>query len=722
MLDGIKDIIRQQLHNRCYAKYADELSYQQDAYAQWILENENWKKKCSGKKKMASVIVCNMERLKAGFSVEQEGPQSSGHIYLFYRDGGILDSHASQAVVAHFESYPYTQVAYGDEDCVNKAGIRHTPWFKPQYSPDTLHSFAYYGNVLAIREEVLKQILSIWRTEGEKIADFAKKGYLPAAAPYLSYEKGEQNLYYIMLLYAQVVGNVPSNKTEKPVGVVDKVLYHRAIEKNSILSDEYASFSDSVYEDTEYPDLVWEDLQISETNIQQENCTAEEINGNKEKYNHVLTNELINELTTISIVIPSKDQPDVLTTCVESVMNNTKKNDYLNLELIVVDNGSTAHNRLRVEQLIRKYNGQYLYKPMEFNFSLMCNMGAARAQGEYLLFLNDDMEVIQADWLERMLASARLPHVGAVGAKLLYPDSDLIQHVGVTNLAVGPAHKLLKLHDENVYYHGQNRHNYDMIGVTAACLLIETKKFLQIDGFTEKLAVAYNDVELCFALYEAGYYNVQRNDVTLYHHESLSRGDDLMSEEKKDRLLRERASLYGRHPKLDGFDPFYSRHLAGSKHMYLCDFEYPYEQETYYVDARVYHHGEPVEWENNCLNIHVEKAKLQEKMHIDQVPKAYHIEGWSYVLDMDNSHYSRTLLLVGETGACYEVPVVNRYRKDVVRVLEEQQHVELAGFVCRVKRSSIPTGTYNIAMLVKDGTSKQYLYKKTDVQLVTECL
>lgn len=706
MLDRIKDIIRKQLHNRCYAKYIRELRYQQDVYTQWIGQNENWKRDMitAGRKQKLRVTTVNMQEMRGGTRFDTPSEILSEEIFLFYRNGGTLDASATGMVAEYFAMVPEVQVAYGDEDCVNQAGLRHTPWFKPQYSPDTLRSFAYYGNVVAVRGETLRHVLHTWKSEPVIIQSYVEKGQLPWKAPYLCYESGEQNLYFLLLLYSQLLGHVPANEIRKPMASIDRVLYHRAIEQNQILSDEYAAYSDSVHEDTEYPDLVWEDL------LKERGCDTKNLN-------HKVGGEESGEPITISIVIPSKDQPDALTVCIESVMKHTGNNSSLNLELIVVDNGSTAHNRLRIEQLVRKYNGQYLYKPMNFNFSLMCNMGAARAQGKYLLFLNDDMEVIQADWLERMLDSAHLPHVGAVGAKLLYPNSDLIQHAGITNLAVGPAHKLLKLHDENVYYHGQNRHNYDMIGVTAACLLIETQKFLKIEGFSEELAVAYNDVELCFSLYDEGFYNVQRNDVVLYHHESLSRGDDLMSEEKKERLLRERDTLYKKHPGLAGFDPFYSRHLAGTKHMYLCDYEYPFEQEGYYVDAKPYGKAEPVEWENNCLNIQVEIAKLQEKMFLDRIPGAYHIEGWSYVLDMDNSHYTREVLLIGEDGKCYRVPTVSRYRKDVVRVLEGQQNVELAGFVCRVRRTTIPAGVYTIAMLAKDGTSKQYLYKKTDVQL-----
>ncbi|MDD2972465.1 MAG: glycosyltransferase [Lachnospiraceae bacterium] len=698
MLNGIKNVIRQQLHNRCYARYTRELTQQKNAYGQWILENERWKKHLgrshdrSGK---SEVLVKNMAELVPGFTVPEDNT-----VVLFVRNGGTMDALAPRAVESYFEECPYVQIAYADEDCVDEQGMRHTPWFKPQYSPDTLRSFAYYGNILAIRGSLMRALLRTWEEDTEKISTYAQEGKLPADVTCLSYSTGEQNLYFLLLLAMQLLGYIPANEPQKAVGVIDRVLYHRNVEQNLILADEYAAFSDSIYEDGAYPDLVWEDLEHT-----QESDTTK-------------TND---DRATVSIIIPSKDQPDVLKTCVESVMKKTDHNDRITLELIVVDNGSTAHNRLLIEQLIRQYKGMYLYNPMDFNFSVMCNMGAARATGNFLLFLNDDMEVLQGDWLERMLSSAKLPHVGAVGAKLLYPDSDLIQHVGVTNLKVGPAHKLLKLHDKNVYYHGQNRHNYDMIGVTAACLLTETKKFLQIDGFSEKLAVAYNDVELCFALYDAGYYNVLRNDVILYHHESLSRGDDLMSQEKKERLLRERSKLYEMHPGMAGFDPFYSNNLAGSKHMYLCSYLYPYEQEDYYVEARPFGRPEPVEWENNCLNVQVEIAKLQEKMYQGEVPKAYHIEGWSYVLDMDNSNYTRTLLLVNDAdGECYSAPVVNRYRKDVVRVLTGQQNTELAGFVCRIRRDNLPSGTYTIAMLVKDGTSKQYLYKKTDVKLEAE--
>ena len=129
----------------------------------------------------------------------------------------------------------------------------------------------------------------------------------------------------------------------------------------------------------------------------------------------------------------------------------------------------------------------------------MCNQGAEEAKGKYLLFLNDDVEIIEGKWLNQMMELAIQFHIGAVGARLLYPQAEgetgnRIQHAGITNMGIGPAHKLAGLMDEGNLYHGHNLVNYNMIAVTGACLLLNREKFRQIQGFDEELAVAYNDV------------------------------------------------------------------------------------------------------------------------------------------------------------------------------------------------------------------------------------
>lgn len=115
----------------------------------------------------------------------------------------------------------------------------------------------------------------------------------------------------------------------------------------------------------------------------------------------------------------------------------------------------------------------YHYEPMEFNFSKMCNLGVSLATGDYILLLNDDIEITQDNWLEKLMEKAVLPHVGAVGAKLIYPGTEIIQHAGITNIHLGPAHKLQFRSDALEFYFGRNRMAMDVLGVTGACLLVK---------------------------------------------------------------------------------------------------------------------------------------------------------------------------------------------------------------------------------------------------------
>lgn len=128
----------------------------------------------------------------------------------------------------------------------------------------------------------------------------------------------------------------------------------------------------------------------------------------------------------------------------------------------------------------------------------MCNRGAELAEGKFLLFLNDDIEVCGNDWLDKMVIRAMQPYVGSVGLKLYYPDSVKIQHDGIVNLPVGPVHKLQFMEDDKSYYFGRNRFDLNCVAVTGACLLIRTEVFRETGGFREALRVAYNDVDLGF--------------------------------------------------------------------------------------------------------------------------------------------------------------------------------------------------------------------------------
>lgn len=252
----------------------------------------------------------------------------------------------------------------------------------------------------------------------------------------------------------------------------------------------------------------------------------------------------------ISIIIPSKDNYDVLKRCVDSIRN---KSTYHNYEIIVVDNGS------KDQGLYTDLCDKYVYEKCDFNFSKMCNLGAKNADGDYLLFLNDDTEVISENWLELMAGYANEKNIGAVGAKLYYPGTDLIQHCGVVNIQQGPVHSFIGFSDSASLYFGRNRYNYNVSAVTAACMMIKKDRFL---GFDEDFEVSYNDVDLCFRLIENGYNNIVLNDVKLYHYESLTRGNDKDDLQKMQRLSQEKFKLYDKHSDFCCNDKCYNVNLT----------------------------------------------------------------------------------------------------------------------------------------------------------------
>src|SRR6185437_13698546 len=197
-----------------------------------------------------------------------------------------------------------------------------------------------------------------------------------------------------------------------------------------------------------------------------------------------------------------------------------------------------------------------------FNYSEINNAGVRASRGELLVFLNDDTGVLSDEWLEYMGGYAQLPHVGAVGAKLLYPGGKAVQHSGVLNLTNGPSHAFVHVDARAPGYFARNMLEHDWIAVTGACLMIERKKFDAVGGFDEDLAVTYNDTALCLSLAEHGLHQVVCPGVELIHHESLSRGKDALDRGRMARGERERVIVFGKHPGFYDRDPFHNPNLA----------------------------------------------------------------------------------------------------------------------------------------------------------------
>ena len=266
----------------------------------------------------------------------------------------------------------------------------------------------------------------------------------------------------------------------------------------------------------------------------------------------------------ISIIIPTKDKANVLDTCLKSIYEKTK---YKNYEVIVIDNNSCEEETFYLLNRYKdKYNNfKYFTYKCEFNYSYLNNEAVKKTKGDYIVLLNNDTEIISENWLSSMVGYAMREHIGCVGAKLLYPNRT-IQHSGVVIGVGGIAmHANVSTGEDQYGYFGRLVSVYDWSCVTAACLMIKKDKYLSVNGLDENLKVAYNDVDLCFSLVEAGYYNVIRNDVVLIHHESVSRGDDRKVQEKFERLMDEQSRLYEKHPRFNKVDPFYNVNLTQNR-------------------------------------------------------------------------------------------------------------------------------------------------------------
>lgn len=402
----------------------------------------------------------------------------------------------------------------------------------------------------------------------------------------------------------------------------------------------------------------------------------------------------------LSVVIPSKDHSQILQNCLNALYRAAEG---LSCEVIVVDNGSSPENKEQVEQMLKQapIAAQYLYQPMEFHFSRMCNLGAQQAKGELLLFLNDDVELREAGCLKRMAVKAVRPFTGAVGLKLYYPKSRKIQHAGIVNLPMGPVHKLQFLEDDRAYYDEFNVGDRNVLAVTGACLMVTKDKYNEAGGMSEELPVAFNDVDLCFTLWEQGYYNVVLNSVSAWHHESLSRGED-ESAQKLKRLEGERRKLYARHPELaDGSDPYYSKHLNRDAldtricPGYLTGKKQPQKSGWYSekLDTTQYRRDRcllfrPERCEQNCL------------------------QGYGVVLGDNNACYDRYLILwkaEGETAAealsepegtipCYKIRIEGQFRPDLTENMPDQTNVGLGGFWITAMPQGAEPGNYRLGI------------------------
>lgn len=684
--------------NPCLLRYAEEVDRQKHPYLEWIKRENN---ECYGNE----TAISGWQAIKI--------PETDIMILTYGK--GILCEDAFDDIKACFNKNELCKIAYADEDFYwEDLAHRMQPWFKPCYSPDTMLSFNYWGHLLAVKTELLSYVLS-----GDEVMSKNEKA------------KQSVRFYDLCLCLEEAVQRrcrLDDTSLQESICHIESVLYHRAYEP-----------SDELLRDIEKCKNPEERFQMAEQCLVRELEAGHYLTGAGKEYvpvreaalvrrgmkgilqsgqnpdlYHVVYDTSISGRErcaraqsedrhipphhAVSVVIPSKDHPEMLKRCLQSFRERT---DYQYYEWIVVDNGSSGENRSKMEALRKEYGFTYLYEEMPFNFSKMCNMGAAKATGDLILLMNDDVEIIEHDWLRRMAGQALQTHVGAVGAKLWYAGTQNIQHAGITNMPVGPSHKLIGLPDDRDYYYGRNQVSYNMIGVTGACLMVSRGKYEEVGGLDESMAVSYNDVDFCFKLIEAGYYNVQRNDVVLYHHESLSRGLDELDRGKWERLLTEKEKLYEKHPRMKGRDIYYHKALIDNAIDYRCNYIFAHEDRLHTASVKM----PEAEWLKNAktgsLRFTVEGVEIQQKIASEE-RDIIRIKGWCYVPGADNALYDKQVLLQrldSANGEYYSAVPSAWHRKDVEDVFPMERNVGLAGFVLRVSREELQPGTYRIGML-----------------------
>jgi O-antigen biosynthesis protein len=421
-------------------------------------------------------------------------------------------------------------IIYSDEDKIDEDGNHVEPHFKPDFSLDYLLSVNYVCHFCVMRRDLMR-VIGGFRTGFDGAQD------------------------YDLFLRA--------TEGDARVSHISKVLYHWRKTPQSTATASAAK-----------PEAGSAGVRALSDSMQRRAIAGRAESG-PYPTTYRARRDIIGE-PLASILIPFRDKPELLRTCVQSIL---KKTDYAHYEIIGIDNDSQESSTRELMKELEKCDTRIRFVRYEapFNYSAVNNFGARHARGEHLLFLNNDTEIIDGDWLRAMLEHSQRPDVGVVGAKLLYSDSR-IQHAGVIvgiGGVAGHAH-LLNPADYPGYF-GRAQLPQNLSAVTFACAMTRRDVFNQLGGLNEKdLTIAFNDIDFCLRAREAGYLVVYTPFATLFHHESRSRGYE-DNPQKQERFAREIAYMQKRHHAiLAKGDPYYNPQLSLTN---------VFEPDPRYVDA-----------------------------------------------------------------------------------------------------------------------------------------
>jgi GT2 family glycosyltransferase len=529
----------------------------------------------------------------------------------------ILTRDALYEVVSLLNQYPAADMIYSDEDKLDENHQLTSPFFKPDWCPDSFLSRMYTCHFGVYRRKLINQI------GGFRI------GY-----------EGSQD-YDLVLRMTEKMKNIYH---------IPKILYH------------WREHSDSAASGTTAKPYAYQAAKKALEAALQRRGEPGNVELNPRFLGCSIIRYKIANYQKVSIIIPTKDLGEILNRCLTSIFTKTVYPDY---EVILIDNGSREKKtadiikqwQLKEPQRFKSYR-----LDIPFNFSTLNNYGVKQASGQYLLFLNNDTEVIEPDWMNAMVEQVQRPAIGAVGALLQYSDGR-IQHAGVI-LGMGHvaahSHQFMAVNEPGYYGQLISVNNYSAI--TAACLMCRRSVFEQVGGFDEKLAFSYNDVDLCLKMKQQGYHHVCLPHVRLYHHESKSRGYD-NTPEKLHRYMQEVQEMRQRWNNIIKRDPCYNPHLT------LARFDYRLRQFTSVevldismmnIDSELF------------LDIGIEAPKIGKISGISELQ----LKGW---LIAKNSSIA-AVQLIGSLGQVIKEFPGNYPRLDITKRFPNSQNAQYCGF------------------------------------------
>lgn len=444
---------------------------------------------------------------------------STGEYVAFLDHDDVLYPNALYEVVKSLNIKKHDFI-YSDEDKLSENGRkRDNPFFKPDWSPDFLRSINYITHFTVIKKDLVNKVGGL----DDKLSGAQ-----------------DWDLFLKTTFVAKSIHHIP------------KVLYGWRLSSNSTAQDMGAK-----------PYVVQAQKKALENDINRRGYKAIVLPSKYNKDYWDVQYELI-EKPLVSIVIPSRNQYEVVKRCIKSILEKTT---YKNYEIVLVDTGSDDNRVFNWYKELKNNDKINIVSWPEkpFSYARACNYGVKKAKGKYLIMLNNDTEVITPNWIELMLGDAQRPEVGTVGVRLYYPGNSIIQHAGVGIGLGGYAANILggshtdRINSAQILY-GNNKRN--VACSTAACIMLRKNLFNKVGGFDEKFSVTYNDVDLGLRILKIGYLNIYNPVVELTHYESISLGRpgkkqrDNKEIDKSKQLLKTRWSKYIKH------DPYYNDNMS----------------------------------------------------------------------------------------------------------------------------------------------------------------